>query len=102
MEKILEMIQEDQVLEKLSDFFSVFGDPSRMKIISLLRLKSLNVGELAELMDMSSSAISHQLRLLKQHDLVRSKRQGKYIYYRLSDDHVKTIFDMGLDHLLES
>lgn len=88
-------------VQRLADFFSVFGDSTRMRIVSALRKQELNVGELAEVLGMSVSAVSHQLRGLRRQDLVRSRRDGRFVYYRLSDEHVTVIYDMGLSHLRE-
>ena len=99
-ELVRRMPSEDKML-KLADFFSVFGDSTRMRIISLLRQKEMNVSQIAEVLDISVSAISHQLKTLKSHDLVRLKRDGKYSIYYLSDEHVTRIFDLGLMHLEE-
>ena len=90
-----------EFLSKLADFFAIFGDSTRMQILSLLRLRSMNVSDMAQVLSMSVSAVSHQLKILRHNDLVRTRREGKYIYYYLSDDHVISIFDMGADHLLE-
>lgn len=94
-------MEEQEVLSKLADFFAILGDSTRMHIISLLRERSLNVSDIATILNMSLSAVSHQLKVLRHNDLVRTRRDGKYIYYRLSDEHVATIFDMGYDHILE-
>lgn len=100
MKKELILTDENKI-DKLASFFSVFGDPTRVQIVALLRNGEMNVSDLAQALKLSVSAVSHQLKLLKTHDLLRSKRQGKYIYYYLSDDHVMSIFDMGLDHINE-
>lgn len=98
---LLDRLPSEQEMLKLADFFSVFGDSTRMQIVSLLRQQEMNVTDIAECLDISVSAISHQLKTLKSHDLVRSKRSGKYSIYYLSDDHVTNIFDIGLNHLKE-
>lgn len=98
----LQVLLEDQeLMAELADFFAVFGDMTRVRILALLRTGPMNVGQLAEQLDMSDSAVSHQLRVLKSNDLLRTRRDGRYIYYRISDEHVNTIFDMGLRHLTE-
>lgn len=94
------LMDEDFIL-KLADFFSVFGDATRMRIVASLRHGEMNVSEISEALDLSISAISHQLKILKTNDLVRSRREGKYQYYYLSDDHVNIIYDMGVEHLKE-
>lgn len=90
-----------EILADLADLYKIFGDSTRLSILSLLRLRELCVGDLAELTGMTPSAISHQLRGLRGNNLVRSRRDGKMVYYSLADEHVETIIDMGLDHILE-
>lgn len=94
-------LPEEELLLKLSDFFAILGDSTRMQIISLLRIEQMNVTDIARALSMSISAVSHQLRILRANDLVRTERRGKYIYYHLSDEHVEAIFDMGVSHLTE-
>lgn len=93
--------EEEWHYKKLAEFFSILGDPSRLKILSQLLDGEKNVSELAEKVGISSSGVSHQLKSLKAHDLVRTRRKGKYIYYRISDLHIELIMQMGLDHLAE-
>lgn len=100
-DKNVEKVLDDEFVLKLADFFSVFGDSTRMQIISLLRNEEMNVSDMALCLNLSVSAISHQLKILKNNDLVRSRREGKYLYYYLSDEHVTTIFDMGVKHIKE-
>ena len=88
-------------LFSLSELFKMFGDPTRLSILYFLRQGELCVGDLAALMDMTPSAISHQLRLLKNASLVRFRREGKTLFYSLADDHVDTITTMGLEHVRE-
>ncbi len=88
-------------ISKLADFFFVLGDSTRVKLVSALRINELCVGDLARILNMSDSAISHQLRLLRQSNLVKSRRAGKFIYYSLSDDHVMDIYDIGKIHIKE-
>ena len=83
----------------LADLFSTLSDPSRVRIIAVLLEQELSVGSLAEALGMSESAVSHQLRGLRQLRLVRSRRQGRQIFYSLDDAHVAEIFRMGLDHV---
>ena len=99
-ERIQKQLPMEEEMIDLANFFSIFGDSTRMRIIAALRHCPMNVGDLAQVLQMSDSAVSHQLRILRQHDLVRGKREGKYIYYALSDEHVTHIFDMGVEHLL--
>jgi len=94
-------IKDEEILFDLADLFKVFGDSTRIRIMNVLFSGSTSVGEIAEILDMSQSAISHQLKSLKDNNLVSSKRSGKSIYYELADDHVKTIFMTGLEHIKE-
>ncbi len=88
-------------LNKLTCFFKVIGDGTRMRILASLTDTELCVCAVAQLLGMELSAVSHQLRVLKQADLVRSRREGKTVYYSLADAHVREIIRMGLDHINE-
>lgn len=92
---------EEGLSEKLSTFFKIFGDQTRIKMIDLLSKQEHCVSEITELLGMEQSAVSHQLRVLRDHNLVRAKQVGKQIYYVLSDDHIMKIFKMGLEHIEE-
>ena len=94
------LLDEDKIID-LAELFKVFGDSTRMKILLALSESEMCVGDLAEELKMTESAISHQLRLLKQADLVVGKRDGKSVIYSLSDDHVRTIINMGKEHIEE-
>jgi ArsR family transcriptional regulator len=94
------MPDEERLLD-LADLFKMFGDSTRVKIICALFNAPMCVCDIAALLGMSKSAISHQLRSLRQTKLVRFRREGKIVYYSLDDDHVKTIFDQGLAHVGE-
>ena len=83
----------------LAETFKVLGSPTRVRILDSLAKAELCVCDLAVLLDMRISAVSHQLALLRKHNLVRSRREGKMVYYALDDDHVRTLFDQGLAHL---
>lgn len=91
----------DNVLSDLADLFKVFSDSTRMRIMYRLFDGPVNVGDIAESLDMSQSAISHQLRNLKENKLVKSERDGKSIMYSLLDEHVKIIINTGLEHICE-
>ena len=91
----------DEFLFDMAELFKVFGDSTRMKIISALLNNELCVGELAEITNTTPSAISHQLRVLKQAKLVKYRRDGKTIYYSLDDDHVSQIYEIGEKHIEE-
>ena len=95
------MVPEREISEHIAELFKGFADPTRVHILSLLVEKELCVTEIAEAVDLSQSAISHQLRILKQMHLIKFRREGKNIWYSLADDHVKTILQMGLEHVLE-
>lgn len=88
-------------LGELSDLFKVFGDSTRISIMFALLSHELSVGEIADKLQMNASAISHQLRVLKQAKLIKSRRSGKNIIYSLADEHVVTIMQQGVDHIME-
>jgi DNA-binding transcriptional ArsR family regulator len=92
---------DEEALMDLADLFKVFGDSTRVKIISALLRAEMCVCDIAALLGMSKSAISHQLRTLRQTRLVKYRREGKVVYYSLEDEHVGTIFDQGLVHVRE-
>ena len=90
-----------ELLDDLAELYKIFGDSTRIKILYTLSTEERGVGDIARLLGMTMSAISHQLRILKQARLVKPRREGKMVYYALADDHVRTIFAQGLDHILE-
>ena len=96
-----ETIPNRETLEQIADLFKAFGDATRVHIMSLLLGQELCVGDIAEAVELSQSAISHQLRILKQIHLIKYRRVGKNILYSLADDHVRTILEMGLEHVQE-
>ena len=104
-EKMLDMVRHelptDELLCDLSDLFRLFGDTTRVKILFSLFESEMCVCAIAELLGMTQSAISHQLKILKDANLVANRREGKTIYYFLADDHVRTIIGQGFDHLIE-
>lgn len=95
------VIPEDETLHGLADLFKVFGDPTRIRILYALSAEELCVCDIASVLSMTQSAISHQLRVLKQTKLVKFRREGKTVYYSLADSHVKTILNQGLEHVQE-
>ena len=99
--EIKESIPSDETLYDLAEFFKVFGDSTRIKIICALFKSEMCVCDLAALLNVSQSAISHQLRTLKGARLVRFRREGKVVYYSLDDEHINHIFDEGLRHITE-
>lgn len=92
---------EEETLYDLAELFKVFGDSTRIKILWALDESEMCVCDIAVLLNMTQSAISHQLRVLKQAKLVKNRREGKVVYYSLDDDHVKEIFEQGLTHINE-
>lgn len=92
----------EDIIGDLADLFKVLGDQTRAKILFALEKEELCVGDIAALLDMNQSAISHQLRLLKQSRLLRARRDGKQIYYSLHDDHVSILFAAGMEHVQET
>lgn len=95
------MVPEKETLEHIAELFKGFADPTRVHILCLLMAEGeLCVTDIAQKVDLSQSAISHQLRLLKQMHLIQFRREGKNIHYSLADDHVKTILQMGLEHAM--
>ena len=91
----------EEELYALSELFKIFADSTRIRILYVLLEHEMCVCDLAQLLNMTQSAISHQLRILKQMHLIKFRREGKNILYSLADDHVKTILQMGLEHVLE-
>lgn len=96
-----EKMPEEETLYNLAELFKVFGDSTRIRILFVLFEAEVCVCDLAQALNMTQSAISHQLRILKQNKLVKNRREGKSIFYSLADDHVRTIIAQGLDHILE-
>lgn len=92
---------EEELLYGLSDFFKVMGDPTRINILWALEKESLCVSDLAVLLDMTKSAVSHQLKILRIAKLVRADKKGKNVYYALNDDHVRIIWEKALEHVRE-
>ena len=91
----------DTDIDKVASFFKVLGDQTRIRILFVLFEAEVCVCDLAETLHMTQSAISHQLRILKANKLVKSRREGKQIFYSLADDHVRTIIDQGREHIEE-
>lgn len=101
VDKVKENIPQDEILYDLADLFKAFSDSTRIKILCALFQSEMCVCDLAALLGMNQSAISHQLRVLKSSRLVKFRREGKVIYYSLDDEHVKHIFDEGFRHITE-
>lgn len=96
-----EKMPPEEELQDLAEFYKVFGDATRLKILYVLLSAEMCVYDIAAVLGMSQSAISHQLRVLKQMELVKNRRDGKTIFYSLADDHIVTILSQGLDHIEE-
>ena len=101
MRELIKDFNEFNHFNEMGELFKVFGDPTRLKILYILFEKEVCVCDIAKIINMQQSAVSHQLRVLKSSNLVKYRREGKTIYYSLSDDHVKTIFAMAKDHIEE-
>ena len=101
VEKVQKEMPDEDTLYDLTELFRIFGDSTRIRILYVLFEAEMCVCDIAALLGMTQSAISHQLRALKNAKLVTSRRDGKTVFYFLADDHVKTIIDQGLEHILE-
>lgn len=101
VKRVLERQPADEYLYELAELFKVFGDSTRIKILYALFESDLCVGDLAQLVNISQSAVSHQLKILKDAKLVKFRREGKIIFYMLDDDHVRTMLSMGMEHVEE-
>lgn len=101
VENVKNKLPKEETLYDLAELFKVFGDSTRIKIICSLFEAEMCVCDLSVLLNISQSAISHQLRVLKSARLVKFRRAGKVIYYSLDDEHIKQIFDAGLHHITE-
>ena len=101
VEQVRQRMPGEDALYDLTELFRIFGDSTRVWILYVLLESEMCVCDLAMLLGMTQSAISHQLRALKNARLVRSRREGKTVFYALADDHVKTILDQGLEHVAE-
>lgn len=101
VKRITGQMPPEEELYDLADFFKVFADTTRIKILYVLLCQEMCVCDIADTLGMTQSAISHQLRILKQMDLVKNRREGKTIFYSLSDSHIVSILSQGLDHINE-
>ena len=93
------MLLKENISTHLADLFSALSDPTRLRIISVLLDGEMNVGEIADQLAMTESAVSHQLRGLRQLRLIRSRKDGRQVFYALDDDHVAKLYRLGLDHV---
>ncbi|MCC8140978.1 MAG: metalloregulator ArsR/SmtB family transcription factor [Lachnospiraceae bacterium] len=101
VEKVMANMPEEETLTDLAELFKIYGDQTRIRILFVLFEAEVCVCDLADMLDMTQSAVSHQLRILKQSKLVKNRRSGKSVFYSLADDHVRTIIAQGLDHIRE-
>ncbi|MGN1267561.1 MAG: ArsR/SmtB family transcription factor [Dorea sp.] len=101
VKKVAANMPEEDTIKSLAEFYKVFADPTRVKILCVLLVSEMCVCHLAEALCMTQSAISHQLRVLKQMKLVKNRREGKVIYYSLADDHIQNIISQGMEHIQE-
>ena len=101
VKKVCENMPDEETLYDLAELFRIFGDSTRIKILFSLFEAELCVGDIATLLKISQTAVSHQLRILKANKLVTARKDGKNIFYSLADDHVRTIIGMGIDHIYE-
>lgn len=101
VDKIKRILPNDEIIFQMAEIFKVFGDSTRMKIISALLEDELCVGDIAAITNSTPSAISHQLRVLKQSKLVKYRKEGKVVFYSLDDEHVREIYEKGKEHINE-
>lgn len=94
-------VEKIEIIQELSEFYKIFGDTTRLRILNILLEGEKSVGEIATTLDMSPSAISHQLQILRMTNLVKTSKIGKMVYYSLSDDHIKIILKYGFEHIHE-
>lgn len=101
VEAVRTKMPDEESLYDLADLFKIFADSTRIKILYVLFESEMCVCDIAQLLNMSQSAISHQLRVLKTSSLVKNRRDGKTVFYSLADHHIKTILDQGFEHISE-
>ena len=101
VEEVKASFMTDEILFDLADFYKIFGDTTRIKILYALDKRDLCVCDISSILNMTVSAVSHQLKTLRDSNLVKTRREGKSIFYSLSDDHVRKIIDCGLEHIME-
>lgn len=101
VQKVKNNLPETEILSNASDFFKIMGDLTRIKILSALDISPMCVCDLSVVLNMTKSAVSHQLKALKNASLVKSQKNGKHVLYSLDDDHIKTVLEMALEHINE-
>ena len=97
----MEKAYRDEAVYGLAELFKIFGDPTRIRILYAMLDTERCVNDIAGILQMSQSSVSHQLRILKTSKLVKSRREGKSIFYSLDDEHVRAILNMGMEHIME-
>jgi len=102
VEKVRNGLTGEKLLKKMAEMFKVMNDPTRLKIINALLLSEMCVCDIAALMDMTQPTISHHLKILRQSELIKYRREGKIVYYSLDDEHVSALFQKSLEHALEN
>lgn len=101
IQKVKNIIPNSDILEMVTDLFKVLGDETRTRILSVLSTSNFCVGDLANILEMTKSAISHQLHILKKTRLIKSKKTGREVIYAIADDHVAKIYQMAIEHVTE-
>lgn len=101
VDKVMKVMPKDELLYDLAELYKIFGDSTRIKILYVLFESEMCVCDIATLLNMTTSAISHQLKILKQASLVKFRKSGKTVFYSLADDHVRTIIGQGMEHITE-
>ncbi len=101
IKKALDRMPAEESLNELADFYKAFADATRVKILCILQESEMCVCDLAVILGVTQSAVSHQLRMLKQMKLVKNRREGKTVFYSLADDHIKLIISQGMEHIME-
>lgn len=102
VESVKKQLPVDEVIFEVADFYKIFGDTTRIKILYALDKMELCVCDISSLLNMTISAVSHQLKILRESNLVSTRRDGKIVYYSLADEHVKEVIECGFEHVLES
>lgn len=101
VKNVKEQFPQDEMIFNLADFYKIFGDTTRVKILYALDKAEMCVCDISALLDMTVSAVSHQLKVLRESNLVKNRREGKIVYYSLADEHVKSILECGMEHISE-
>ena len=101
VERVKEHMLDEEKYSELSEFFKIFGNPTRLKIISLLCMEDLCVCDICEALDLNQTTVSNQLRILRANNIVKYRKEGKMARYSLTDQHIEIIYKVGLEHILE-